>query len=92
MIILVLVAWLGIGYFKGVIGYCPLTDWHWDVKCALGQRGIPNSFIEYMLEKILGVDLNSKDVDIGTATGLIISVLATIYVNFRGYFSKRATS
>lgn len=87
-LVLVLIAWLGIGWYKGVIGYCPLTDWHWDVKRALGERGIPNSFIEYMLEKITGLDLNRKLVDIGTATGLVISVLAAMYVNFRSGFSK----
>ena len=86
---LILISWLGIGWYKGVIGYCPLTDWHWDIKRELGERNIPSSFIEYMLEKITGLDLNRKLVDMGTAVGLILSVLAAGYVNLKSWFSKR---
>jgi hypothetical protein len=86
---LILIAWLGIGWYKGVIGYCPLTDWHWDIKRDLGERNISSSFIEYMLEKITGLDLNRKLVDVGTAVGLILSVLVAGYVNLRSYFYNR---
>ncbi|MEQ8904729.1 DUF2784 domain-containing protein [Ekhidna sp.] len=86
---LILIAWLGIGWYKGVIGYCPLTDWHWDIKRELGERNISSSFIEYMLEKITGIDLNRKLVDVGTAAGLILSVLCAGYVNLRSRISKR---
>ena len=86
---LVSVASLGIGFYKGVIGYCPLTDWHWDIKRALGERNIPSSFTEYMLEKITGMDLDRKLVDLGTAAGLILSVLCAVYVNLRSRFLKK---
>ena len=89
VIALILISWLGIGVYKGVIGYCPLTDWHWDIKYELGERNIPSSFTEYMLEKITGVDLDRKLVDTGTAAGLILSVLAAGYVNLRARFSKK---
>ncbi len=80
---LVLIAWLIIGLYKGVIGYCPLTDWHWDIKRALGEQNIPSSFTEYMLEKITGRDFDRKLVDIATAIGLVISVLAAVYINVK---------
>lgn len=86
---LIIISWLGIGVYKGVIGYCPLTDWHWDIKYELGERNIPSSFTEYMLEKITGIDFDSKLVDMGTAAGLILSVVAAGYVNLRSIFSKR---
>lgn len=89
VIALILISWLGIGVYKGVIGYCPLTDWHWDIKYELGERNIPSSFTEYMLEKITGLDLDRKLVDTGTAAGLILSVLAAGYVNLRARFSKK---
>ena len=87
---LILISWLEIGWYKGVIGYCPLTDWHWDIKYVLGERNIPSSFIEYMLEKFTDMDLSRKLVDIGTAAGLILSILAAGYVNLRPWFSKRS--
>ena len=89
VIVLILISWLGIGLHKGVIGYCPLTDWHWDIKRDLGERSLPNSFIEYMLEKITGMDLDRKLVDLGTAAGLILSVLCAVYVNLRSRFLKK---
>lgn len=88
-ILLTLIAWLAIGLYVGTIGYCPLTDWHWDIKRALGERNIPSSFIEYMLEKMTGLDLNRKLVDFGTAAGLILSIIGAVYVNLKTYFSKR---
>lgn len=41
--------WLGAGLYVGVIGYCPLTDWHWQVKYARGAENLPNSFITLLL-------------------------------------------
>lgn len=51
-------SWLGLGLFYG-LGYCFLTDWHWRIKHALGQHGMPGSFIEYALERVTGSDLDS---------------------------------
>lgn len=56
-LLLTATAWLIIGWYVGTIGYCPLTDWHWDIKRALGEKSIPSSFIEYMVEKWTGIDL-----------------------------------
>ncbi len=79
-ILLTLVAWLLLGLYKGVIGYCPLTDWHWDVKRALGETGMPSSFIEYMVEKIIGLNFPTLMVDVATATGLIFGIVMSVYV------------
>ncbi len=80
---LILFAWIVIGLYKGVLGYCPLTDWHWDIKRALGERNIPSSFTEYMAEKISGVDLSRKLVDAFTLGGLVLSILMAIIMFFK---------
>ncbi len=41
--------WIGAGLWVGNIGYCPLTDWHWQVKYARGAEYLPSSFITLML-------------------------------------------
>ena len=79
-ILLTLVAWLLLGLYKGVIGYCPLTDWHWDVKRALGETGMPSSFIEYMVEKILGLNFPTLMVDVATVSGLVFGIVMSVYV------------
>ncbi len=83
LLIAVLVAWLGIGFYKGVLGYCPLTAWHWDVKRALGENTMPSSFIEYMVEKVSGIDFDRKLVDICTAVGLIASIVMAVIMYWR---------
>lgn len=82
LLVAILVAWIGIGLYKGVIGYCPLTAWHWDVKRALGEHTMPSSFIEYMVEKVTGQDFNRKLVDITTAMGLILSIVMAVVMRF----------
>ncbi len=59
-------SWLGLGYWYG-LGYCPLTDWHWQVKRKLGETGLPSSYIKYYLDSTTGSDWNSSLVD--TAVG-----------------------
>lgn len=75
IILLVLVAWLGLGAYFGAIGYCPLTDWQWDIKRSLGETELPNSFTKYLIDKILGIDSNKTFVDVITALGLVLGVV-----------------
>lgn len=78
-LLLTVIAWLPLGLYKGVIGYCPLTDWHWDVKRALGETNLPTSFIEYMVEKGTGINFPSVFIDTITALGLMFGIVLAIY-------------
>ena len=49
-----LLSWFGLGVIYGW-GYCPLTDWHWQVKRALGETGLPASWMKYYVDRITGV-------------------------------------
>lgn len=73
-----LIAWLLIGWYVGTIGYCPLTDWQWDIKRQLGELNLPSSFTEYVGEKLTGLDLNKTYVDIVTAAGLAFGVIMAV--------------
>jgi hypothetical protein len=46
-------SWVGLGPFYG-FGYCPLTDWHFRVLTALGERGLPRSYTAYLAERLTG--------------------------------------
>lgn len=76
-------SWLLIGLAVGTLGYCPLTDWHFSVLEKLGQRGLPSSYIEYLSERITGLDLETKMVDRATLwiylAALTISIFLTVY-------------
>ena len=76
-----LLSWFGLGVVYGW-GYCPLTDWHWQVKRALGEIHLPASCMKYYLDRITGVDWNAAVVDalvIGAALGaLVVSVVLNV--------------
>ena len=88
-ILLTIIAWLILGLWVGTLGYCPLTDWQWEIKNQLGYRGLPNSFTEYVLEKILNTDLNTTFVDILTLLGLIFGVAMAIVRFVQGRFATK---
>lgn len=81
VISLTLLAWLVIGWWVGTIGYCPLTDWHWDIKRELGQSQLPNSFVKYAVDKIFNTHSNTLFIDVITAAGLIFGVVMTVIKN-----------
>lgn len=82
-LLLTLIAWMLLGLYKGVIGYCPLTDWHWDIKRALGETGMPSSFVEYMVEKAMGMNFPTLMMDVFTASGLIFGIAMSAVIYFR---------
>lgn len=73
-------SWFGLGLFYG-IGYCPLTDWHWQIKSKLGITNLPNSYITYFLENWLGLHIQPQIVDIATFAFFFFSLCVSVYLN-----------
>jgi Protein of Unknown function (DUF2784) len=80
-LVITVICWFVLGIWYG-LGYCPLTDWHWEVKEKLGEKNLPGSFIKYFADKISGSDINPSLVDNVTLGCLVFAVIASIYVNF----------
>lgn len=79
---LTLLSWTLLGLFFG-FGYCPCTDWHWEVKRRLGERDLPSSYIEYYLDRITPFDWAPATVD---ALVLGLSLMAfgmSVWLNVR---------
>lgn len=89
-IMLTLIAWLLIGFYKGVIGYCPLTSWHWDIKRQIGEVGMSGSFVGYMIEHYLGLKFSRLTYDVVTAGGLIFGVLMALGKEFQRRVKNKA--
>lgn len=79
-LLLTAASWAILGIWYG-LGYCPLTDWHWQVKEKLGETHLPNSFVKYLLDKLLGTDLPVPLVDQITLYSLLAAVVAAAVVN-----------
>ncbi len=82
---LTLASWIILGFWYGW-GYCPLTDWHWDVLRNLGEQNLPNSYISYLLERYFGLLLPDNTVDLLTVVLTLLALAASVYAN---YFFKR---
>lgn len=68
-----LLSWFGLGVTYGW-GYCPLTDWHWQIKRALGETALPASWIKYYLDRITGMHWSATVVDrlvVGSTLGAL---------------------
>jgi hypothetical protein len=83
LIILLLVAfsWLVLGIWYG-IGYCPLTDLHWNIKISLGQTDLPNSYIKYLVDYYFNLDSDPILIDCITAISFFIALIISTYLNF----------
>lgn len=87
-ITLTALAWFGLGIFCG-IGYCPLTEWHFQVLRKLEYHDLPYSYIEFLIERMFPVDVNSKQVDIMTMTVFLLVMLLTVFFNYKDLRKKR---
>lgn len=81
-IILTAGSWLILGIWFG-LGYCPITDWQWQIKEKLGERDLPNSFIKYYADRISGQDISAAFIDTVTAVCFGLAALLSVYVNVK---------
>ena len=85
---LTMVSWFGLGIFYGW-GYCPCTDWHWEIKYKLGETNLPNSYVEYYVDKLTGLTWDPLVVDaIVLILGLVTSALSC-WLNWKDFNSHR---
>ncbi len=82
-------SWFGLGLWYG-IGYCPCTDWHWQIRQHLGYGDMPASYIKFLLDAWTGSDWHPAVVDALTLTGFTGALVASGYTNVRD-FRRRKT-
>ena len=82
-------SWLILGIWFG-LGYCPITDWQWQVKVRLGEQNLPNSFIKYWADKISGQAVSASLIDSLTAALFAFAALLSVYFNFLSPKRKKA--
>jgi len=80
-LILTGLSWFALGVFYG-IGFCPLTEWHWQVLTKLGERNLPVSYTEYLVNRLLGINL-SVNYDILTGALFFAALGFYLFFNIR---------
>ena len=74
-------SWFILGIWYGM-GYCPITDWQWQVKTKLGETNLPASFIKYYADKISGNNISSHFIDTITLGLFVLAIILSLFVNF----------
>ena len=77
-------SWFILGIFYG-IGFCPLTEWHFEILEKLGYTNLPASYIKYLIDRLTGLHVNEHLVDTFTATGFFIALAISLFLNIRDY-------
>jgi hypothetical protein len=73
-------SWFGLGIWYGW-GYCPCTDWHWQVRARLGFDD-PPSYIQLLIRVVTGIELSTQAADalagVSLAAAAVLGVALTI--------------
>jgi hypothetical protein len=84
-ILLTAASWLILGIFYG-LGYCPLTDWHFNILMKLGYTDLPDSYLSFLFTRLTKLQVDQSLVDTVTLWGLIIALTISLYLNLRHWF------
>ena len=81
-------SWSVLGIFYG-FGYCPLTDWHFNVLEKLGYTNLPDSYLSFLFTRLTGLPVDQSLVDAVTLWGLIIALAISLYLNITQWIKVR---
>jgi len=79
---LTFLSWLGLGLVYG-LGYCPFTDWHWQILQAKGETQLPRSYLVYVLDRFAGIQADPDTVDFAAVLGLLLPFLFSLTLWWR---------
>jgi len=74
-------SWFLLGIFYGM-GYCPLTDWHYNVLYKIGKTDLPLSYIQYLLETFFKLEVSQSVTDKCTLILYFIALACSVYFNY----------
>lgn len=60
---LTLFSWIVLGFWFG-FGYCFCTDWHWTVRELLNKPILTNSYVDWLLQSFLGINLEENIINL----------------------------
>lgn len=78
-------SWTFLGVFYG-FGYCPLTEWHWQVLDHIGTPSPYSSYIQYFINRMTGIKLGAGLSESLTLIVYLLSLVCSVTIN---YFTKQ---
>ena len=86
-----LFSWFVMGYWKGM-GYCICTDWHFQVRRAMGIKDSVHSYLQLIAKSFFGADMDRLTSDLSAGGGLLFILLATLAVWTMDMFRTKTES
>jgi hypothetical protein len=88
IILLTAFSWFVLGIWYGY-GYCPSTDWHWQVRTRLGYQDMPTSYTKFLVDSFTGGDFSQRIVDVLTLILLLLALAGSLWTNIRDWRNRR---
>lgn len=86
-LLLTVFSWFILGIWYGW-GYCPCTDWHWEVRSQLGFQLSSNSYIHFLILELTGINISESLVNSITFIVFFSSLFLSFLTNIRDYKRK----
>ena len=90
-ILLTVSSWLVFAPWYG-LGYCPCTDWHWEVKRRLGETDLPNNYLTYLIDAWTGIAITDFTAERLALVCLAIALIASITLNVGDAIARQKDS
>jgi hypothetical protein len=80
-------SWLVFGH-GNAYGNCILTEWHWQILTKLGETDLPETYAQYLFERITGISLMKGTALAFTRSAWLFSFILSLVLLSRRYFSN----
>lgn len=70
-------------------GHCILTDWHWEVLRKLGETNLPETYTQYLFERVTGMPVQKATALTITRSSWLLSLIFSSVLVFRKYACAR---
>ena len=80
-------SWFVLGIWYGW-GYCFCTQWHWEVRRKLGYQDHSNSYIQFLVFKLTGINFSLQLVEHITLIIYLVSLALSVWLNIKAFRTK----
>jgi hypothetical protein len=81
-------SWFVLGIWYG-FGFCPCTEWHWQVRARLGYLDMSPSYLVFLIRTLTGVEVDKSHVDIFAVAFLFSALAISVSLNVRDFITSR---
>ena len=89
LVVLLLTGFSWLIFTKGnTFGHCILTDWHWHILTKLGETNLPETYTQYIFERMTGIPVQKDTALTITRSSWLLSLILSAVLVFRKYICE----